>query len=176
MVANGIGRADFNTTLAGTLVGQNDPSDPWNMGNWVYQILPKNGRLGKGSNAFVISEDEMLGATQFVLKAQILGYAYSPQGKTQFVAMVVLSIYVLLVLCHIGFSAVTGWYTTNWGSPSELAMNSQPTSKLNNTGAGIETVQVFREQVKIKFRDNRLQLVFEGEEVDGKLKPGKAYA
>jgi hypothetical protein len=179
LVANGIGRASFNTTLAGILVGQDDPSDPWSMGDWVRQILPSDGRLGKGGNAFQISEDDKSNATQFVFEAKVLGYAYSPQGKTQIAAMVVLSVYVLLVLCHIGYTAATGWYTSDWGSPSELtalAMNSHPTSKLKNTGGGIETIQVFREQVKIRVMDNRLQFVFDRNEVGGGLEPGKAYA
>jgi hypothetical protein len=81
LVANGISRANFNRTMIGTLTGLDDPSDPWSLGEWVHQILPKNGRLGNGGDAFDISEDDKKYATKFVLKVQILGYVYSAEGK-----------------------------------------------------------------------------------------------
>jgi hypothetical protein len=179
LIANGIGRANFNRTMVGTLIGLDDASRSWSLGAWVQQMLPKNGVLGYGGNAFDISAEDKALATQFMLKANILGYAYSPMGKTQVAAMIVLSMYVLLVLCHIGYTAVTGWYSSGWGSPSELtalAMNSTPTDKLKNTGAGIETIQVFKEQVTVRLRDDRLQMIFKGDGVGSGLKPGSLYA
>jgi hypothetical protein len=178
LVVNGLGRANFNTTTIGTLVGVDELSKPWTTRRWVHEILPKSGKLGYGGNAFIISPDEKAKATEFTLKADILGYAYSTKGTTQIAAMTVLSFYVVLVLLHIGYSVTTGWYTSNWGSPSELtalAMNSEPTTKLENTGGGIETIQVFREQVRIRVRDERLQMVFEGD-AGVIARPGKAYA
>jgi hypothetical protein len=179
LVANGIARANYNRTIVGTMIGVDDPSDPWSLGDWVHQILPRNGILGYGGHAFNISSADKTLATQFELKARILGYAYSPAGKTQVAAMIVLSIYVLLVLCHIGYSATTGWYSSGWGSPSELtalAMNSNPTDKLRNTGGGIETIQVFKEQVTVRVRDDRLQMIFRGDGVGSALEPGRVYA
>lgn len=179
LVANGIGRTNFNQTIQGNLVGLDDPSDPWSLGEWVRQILPKSGRLGYGGSAFDISETDKKNSPQFVLKVHILGYAYSPKGKTQVAAMTVLSIYVLLVLCHIGYSAVTGWYSSSWGSPSELtalAMNSDPTSKLENTGGGIETIGVFKENVKVRLKDGRAQMLFRDNGGGRMLIPGEPYA
>ncbi|KAH8693338.1 hypothetical protein GQ44DRAFT_765280 [Phaeosphaeriaceae sp. PMI808] len=163
LLANAIGRTNFDRTMVGTLAGLDNPSNPWSLGKWVYQILSRNGRLGYGGNAFDISEDDEVNATRFVLKAQILGYAFSTKGKTQIAAMIALSLYVLLVLFHIGYSATTGWYSSSWGSPSELtalAMNSAYTSKLENTGGGIESIDVFKEKVWVRLKDERAQMVF----------------
>jgi hypothetical protein len=179
LVANGIGRANFNRTMVDTLIGLDNTFSPWSYGAWVQEMLPKNGVLAYGGNAFDISDEDKAGATQFVLKANILGYAYSPKGKTQVAAMIALSMYALLVLCHIGYSATTGWYSSGWGSPSDLtalAMNSEPTDKLKNTGGGVETIQVFKEQVTVRVRDDRLQMIFRGDAVGSALKPGNLYA
>ena len=168
LVANGIGRASYNMTMIGDIKE-----------DFVDQILPKKKRLGVGGEAFSISEDDARNATKFVMNAEIEGYAYSPKGKTQAAAMIVLSIYVLIVMCHIGYSTWTGWYSNSWGSPSELtalAMNSTPTSRLENTGGGIETIEVFKEKVKIRLKDERAQILFQ--DIDGgrKLQPGMAYS
>jgi hypothetical protein len=172
LVANGISRANFNSTTVGTLI---EPG----FDAWASQILPKKGGLGGGGNIFVVSEEEKATATEFKFEAQVLGYAYSPRGKTQVAAMTVLSAYVLLVLCHIGYSVITGWYSSGWGTTSELtalAMNSDPTDKLKNTGAGIETIQVFSEKVTIRLKDERLQMVFKDGDPGQKIQAGKAYA
>jgi hypothetical protein len=177
--ANAIGRANFNRTMVGTLIGLDDPSDPWSLGKWVTQILPRNGRLGYGGNAFNISQDDEVKATRFEMQVQILGYAYSAKGKTQIAAMIALSLYVLLVLFHVGYSATTGWYSNSWGSPSELtalAMNSAYTSKLENTGGGIQSIEVFKERVWVRLRDKRAQMVFEDTFSSAKLQKGVAYA
>lgn len=179
LVADGIGRANYNRTLIGTLTGLDNPSDPWSLGKWVQQILPHNGRLGYGGNAFGISEDDQKTATKLSLKVEILGYAYSAKGKTQIAAMTALSIYVLLVLCHIGYSFATGWYSSSWGSPSELtalAMNSTPTGKLENTGGGIETIEVFKEKVMVQLKDERAQILFSDTSPGQTLRTGVAYA
>ncbi|EMD58652.1 hypothetical protein COCSADRAFT_204254 [Bipolaris sorokiniana ND90Pr] len=179
LLTNAIGGANFDKTMVGTLSGLNEPSNPWSLGMWVKQILPQNGRLGYGGNAFNITKDDEAKATRFVMKVRILGYAYSPQGKTQIAAMIALSLYVLLVSIHIGYSAMTGWYSNSWGSPSELtalAMNSAYTSKLENTGGGIETVDVFKERVWVRLKDERAQIVFDDTFSRQKLQDGVAYA
>jgi len=180
LVSNGIGRVNLGKTLAGTLVGLNSPSNPWSLGKWVHEILPKDGKLGYGGHAFNISKPDAEDATKFVLKVNILGYAYSPEGATQIAAMVALSLYVLLVICHISYSVVTGYYSSSWGSPSELtalAMNSDPTNRLKNTGGGIETIDVFKEPVWVRLKDGRAQMVFEDTCIaTTKLELGKAYA
>jgi hypothetical protein len=179
LVVNGIGRANFERTLVGTLIGLENPSNPWSLGKWVNQILPQNGRLGYGGNAFDVSESEKENATEFVLKVQILGYAYSPKGATQIAAMFALSLYVLLVLWHVGYSSTTGWYSSSWGSPSELtalAMNSDPSGRLKNTGGGIETIDVFKEKVMVQLKDGRTQLVFEDTVAGDVLIEGEPYA
>ncbi|KAH6838714.1 hypothetical protein B0T12DRAFT_400182 [Alternaria alternata] len=180
LISNGIGRVNFGKTLVGTLVGLDKPSNPWSLGKWVHEILPKDGKLGYGGHAFNISKADADNATRFLLKVNILGYAYSPEGATQVAAMVALSLYILLVTCHISYSVITGYYSSSWGSPSELtalAMNSDHTSRLRNTGGGIETIDVFKEPVWVRLKDGRAQMVFKDTCIaTTELKLGKAYA
>lgn len=87
LVTNALGRANFDRTLAGPLTELGDLSSPSSLGECVYRILPAIGILGSGGDAFQVSEDDKTSAAQFTFEARILGYAYSPQGKTQVAAI-----------------------------------------------------------------------------------------
>ncbi|CAI6336594.1 unnamed protein product [Periconia digitata] len=54
-------------------------------------------------------------------------------------------------------------------------MNSQPTSRLANTG-GIETIRVFQEPVWVRLKDRRAQMVFKDSYTEEKLRMGRPYA
>jgi hypothetical protein len=164
LVANGIARASYNTSMIMNLNGAVDPNDLWQGGDWISDILPKNGRMGGAGNAFNISTADQSKATKFEMTASVDGYAYSGAGITQKAQMVVLGIYVLLALFHVIYSVRTGISSSSWGSGPEftaLAMNSEPASELKNTGAGIQTVEVFKSKVKVKARGDELQMMFD---------------
>lgn len=183
MIANGIGRASYNTTLhlgflkdpINTAMGQ------WVGGGWEQEVLTKNGEVGKGGNAFNIPEAVQRQSTMIQMDALVTGYAYTSLGKTQKAAIAVLSAYVLLALSHILFSLVTGHSTTKWGSGAEMAalgVNSESAVELKNTGAGISTVGVFTERVKVEVKEEHVQMIFEStaNSSSSTVEPNKEYA
>lgn len=167
LVANGIGRASYNTTMLMNLKGVTNPNDLWEGGDWISEILPKGGKMGPGGNAFDISAAEQNRSTMLQMVATVNGYAYSSQGIIQKVEMLVLGFYILLALCHVCYSVYTGLSSSTWGSAPEvttLAMNSSYTQELQNTGAGIQTVEVFKNRVKVEEKEERLQMTFNSNE------------
>lgn len=162
MVANGISRAGYNATLLGTLKGAVDPSDYW-QGGWGREFLPKRW-LGGGGSAFDVDLDQQTSATKLTMHATVNGYAYSYRGATPIAAMVTLTVYSVLAILHFGWSSWTGWTSTSWDTAPEIAaltMHSEPTNRLRNTGAGIATIAVFREKVRVMARDGHVEMVFE---------------
>jgi hypothetical protein len=83
LVANGISRASYNTSLLMSLNGATDPHDLWLGGEWMADILPKGGKMGPGGNAFNISTTEKSRSTMFKMVATVNGYAYSSDGLSQ---------------------------------------------------------------------------------------------
>lgn len=165
MVANGIARASYNTTMISALKGDNDESDnQWKATGWYSYLFPHY-LFGKGSSIFDISAEQQANSTEFKMSAAAQGYAYSYKGKTHKAAIGVLVFYILLAVLHLGYSLRTGWASTSWDSLPEiaaLAMRSRPTQTLHNTGAGIESVCVFEENVRVRARDgHHLELVFD---------------
>ncbi|KAK7516441.1 uncharacterized protein IWZ02DRAFT_521000 [Phyllosticta citriasiana] len=98
--------------------------------------------------------------------------AYSSQGLSVRLSLAVLATYVAYTLAFIIFSI--GFDRTAsfaWDSMSELtalALLSKPPEKaLKNTRAGIETIELFKQQVHIRVVENdNLELVFKGEDPD----------
>ena len=163
LVANGIARASYNTSMIMNLNGATNPNNLWQGGDWVADILPKHGRIGGAGNAFNVSIADQSHATELEMTATVNGYAYSGAGKTQKAQMIVLCVYVLLALCHVYYSLRTGISSSSWGSGSEvtaLAMNSKPVWQLKNTGAGISTVGVFKHKVKVENIHDDVQMTF----------------
>jgi hypothetical protein len=64
----------------------------------------------------------------------------------------VLAVYILVVISHCCWSMYTGMSSAKWGSPSEiaaLAFRSEPTDAFDYTGAGIKTITVYEENIKL---------------------------
>ena len=158
-VADGLARTSYGALLTGTLNGQQDGSN-----SWFHDILPKNGRLGWGSSAFTVTDEERENATMFTMYATVNGYAYSRQGATQKAAIAVLLLYACLAVSHVIYSGRTGWTSTAWDTMPEiaaLAMSSTQTAKLQNTGAGIATVGVYQETVRTRVKEQHIEFVFD---------------
>jgi hypothetical protein len=163
LVANSMSRLSYNTSLLWNLKGPIDPNDEWSGGEWAWEILPKNKKMGPGGNAFDISAAAKKHATQFNAQVTVNGYAYSSSGTIQVVMMIVLGVYIVVFLTHLLFINLKGVSSSSWGSAAEmtaLAMNSHYAAELENTGAGISTTKVFGTNVTIREREERLQFVF----------------
>ena len=153
LIANAMSRLNYNYSWAGSLTE-----------HYLRQLLPKNGRIDVGGNAFDISADEQAQATKFQMDVTVTGYAYSSQGSTQKAAVVVLMLYSIIVITYmfVLFCSLTT-ISPMWGKPSEIAalgLNSDKPRELQNTGAGISTMSVFENKVSITAREGDLQMVF----------------
>lgn len=164
MVANGMARASYNASMVTRLKGRGGDRNQWNARGWYDYLFPRH-LFGNGTSIFDISPAEQAAATEFQMSAAAQGYAYSYKGALQQAAIAVLLLYVLLAVGHLAYSLSTGWTSTAWETLPEiaaLAMNSRRTEVLHNTGAGIATVGVFEETVKVRARDaNNLEFVFD---------------
>jgi hypothetical protein len=71
--------------------------------------------------------------------------------------------------------------SSSWSSVGELvtlAINSNPTPRLQNTGAGVSRLDTWKEKVAVRVTDGeRLQMIFEGDGNDySKPEAGRKYA
>ncbi|KAL9617461.1 MAG: hypothetical protein Q9160_007724 [Pyrenula sp. 1 TL-2023] len=155
MVVNGLGRASYNIDMAGM---EKEPESQF------FKELVSKTALGWGGHAYDIDPGQLSNVTTLVAQVTVNGYAYSHKGLVQCVAIAVLGVYCLFALTHFFYSGLTGWTSNSWDSAPEvvaLAMSSQPSKKLENTGAGIQTVELYEEKVQIKARDDHLEIVFQ---------------
>ncbi|OJD30976.1 uncharacterized protein BKCO1_5300050 [Diplodia corticola] len=164
MTLNGIARTDYNISIAGRAKGSN-VSTPEDLPDaFLSELLPRK-YLGAGGNAYELTDDELRNAAPFVLRVFATGYAYTYRSTTQIAAVVVLLLYCILAIFHFCYTLKTGEQSNAWDTTPELvalAMNSARTQKLNNTGAGIDTSNVFKEMVRVEVKEgDRLEFVFE---------------
>jgi len=163
MVANGLARAEYNASMFNALKGGSPNGNQWDASGWYNYMFPRH-LFGKGTSVFDISPSEQAAATEFKMSAAVNGYAYSYKGATQKAAIGVLLLYILLATLHAMYSLRTGWVSTSWDTLPEiaaLAMNSSKSEALHNTGAGIATVGVFEETVRVRARNGGVELVFD---------------
>ena len=177
MVNNGMGRITYNASMAGRLKGA-DPDDPWNGGSWTTQMLPRHG-LGWGKSAFEIDPATAELSTSFTMFTTVKGYAWSYTGMLQKAAIATLLVYAAFATGHLIYSISTGWSSASWDTTPEiiaLAINSRAPEQMQNTGAGIETINPMRQKVSIRYVDSRLEYVFGGA-VDrgGPVRPNRMY-
>jgi hypothetical protein len=181
-VTNGLARATYNRTMLGTLKGNDreecDGTD-WCGGAWEEEMLPKHS-LGWGGSALEINSQDQQRATLFTMRAAVCGYAWSRAGILQKAAMAVLSLYTVLAMTHFIHLVKSEYFSEAWKKTPEmisLAMNSQPTAVLHNTGAGIETIKPYKAKVKIKVGPRgHLEYIFEDTEADtNSIRPNERY-
>lgn len=165
LLTNGIGRSSYNYSMVSTLKGNSDQTDIWGGGSWIYEIISKGGKIGPGGNAFDVPASLESQLTKFDMEALVNGYAYSPSGITTMLEMLVLGLYIFIVVVHVGYSIYSGVSSGSWGSAPEiaaLAWNSAPTETMANTGAGIASVDVFKNNVRVMQENRRLKFVVLG--------------
>jgi hypothetical protein len=181
-VTNGLARATDNKTMLGTLKGNDkeecDGTDCCG-GAWEEEMIPKHS-LGWGGSAFEINSQDQQRATLFTMRTAVCGYAWSRAGILQKAALTVLSIYTVLAVTHFIHLVKSGCFSEAWKKTPEmisLAMNSQPTAVLHNTGAGIETIKPYKAKVKIKVGPRGcLEYIFEDTEVNtDSIRPNERY-
>lgn len=93
-------------------------------------------------------------------------YGYDSKGVPVRIALTIFCLFVLLELCYIGYSIITGRSATSWDSVADLillALNSRrPPAELGPTSVGIDALATFREPVNIRVNDqDHLELIFD---------------
>lgn len=110
------------------------------------------------------------------------GYGYSINTVTKRFAAAVLLGQAAIALTTVAALALSKRISSSWSSVGELvalAINSKPTSRLRNTGAGISRLDTWKEKVMVRVADEQLQIIFDGDSgLNGYSKPdlGKEYA
>jgi hypothetical protein len=175
LLASGISRNNLNASV---LLDGYLKSTPQGRPDWINNILPKNQNYGTGSNAFEVPQTIQAQSTKLQFNVENFGYCYSSSGIVQKAALVVLMLYVVFVFLHCMESVWTGFSTSSWGSPSEiaaLALNSTPSERLHNIGAGINTVSVYEHRVQLGEKGQILELTIKERDMANKLKANEAY-
>ena len=99
------------------------------------------------------------------------GFGYGSWNATVILALVVLFLYCMLVLAHVGWSLVTGICSTAWDSAGllvGLTLQSRKPERLGYVGVDIHCMETFREMVGIRVnKKEELELVFVREGEDG---------
>lgn len=163
MITDGLARTSSLATILGSLKGLDK-------GEWINEFLPKDSVFGTGGSAFNYTYQQGDQSLKFELITAVNGYGYGVTAAP-LLSTLVLLIYCLIATIYVVHSICFARMTSSsWTSITELvalAANSTPSSVLKNTGAGIATLGILKQPVKIGVIDNRLQMVFDdGEDAD----------
>jgi hypothetical protein len=120
------------------------------------------------SDPILSSSADAPGFTPVKLNYFGIGTGYSISIAPEIIATCILCIYCIYAISYATWSITSGVSSNSWDSLGELvalALNSKLPPQLKHTSAGIETVAVFREPVRIaENEDKSLELVFDNDE------------
>ena len=182
MIANGLARIGFSSTLQGDLKTKSASKDNSTQIDGDYWLS------GKG-DVFNVNASEAVDWTKLYMTSTLQGNAYNTIGIPPKTAIAILMVYCMVAICHVVYAGWTGISSSSWDSIAELtalAMNSMPTTYLRNTCGGISEMHIFKLPVRIlaakdeEGEGEHLELVF-GEIPDGKeckqssIEPNRAY-
>jgi hypothetical protein len=169
MITESLAQMSSAATILGSLTG---------LGNfdWMNEMFPQTSVFGSGGSAFNYSYQYGDQSTKFEAKVTVNGYGYGITTAT-LLSTIVLVIYSLIAFIYVVYSICFAKTTSSsWESIAELvalAVNSQPSAALHNTGAGIATSSTYKQPVGIRVSENQLQMFFgEGGE---KITPNESY-
>lgn len=120
---------------------------------------------GTPSNAWAVPPTDAQGRYLLETELSAEGPAYTPRGIPTVIALVTLTVYcIYIVLSAVFILVIRPESSSSWDSISELtalAVLSVPTERLQNTSAGIKTLNVYREPVNVRAAagDDHLEIV-----------------
>lgn len=104
------------------------------------------------------------GQSQISMQIKVEGLAYSMQGIPINLAITILAIYCIFAVAHIFYASFWGLSSNSWDSIGELTalvINSNRTTVLDHTSAGINTMHTYRQPMRICVSDgDHLEMVF----------------
>ena len=154
MVANGLARVSYNTSMINTLKENNGDGNQWDATVWFQYLFTK-------SSVFNLSPEEQASATEFDMLASVIGYACSYRGATQKAAIAVLLAYIILVLLHFGYSFWAGRALISRDTQPKIAvmaLNSDETEISDNIGTWTAAAEGFEENVRLRARPRDREL------------------
>ncbi|KAL9074627.1 MAG: hypothetical protein Q9157_004326 [Trypethelium eluteriae] len=108
------------------------------------------------------------GLTRVKVEVFGAGTGYSITTVPDILAAVVLCLYCLFALTFMAWSLWTGQSSNSWDSIAELValgLNSRAPAQLKNTSAGVETMTVFQEPIRIlENSEQSVEIVFENDQ------------
>ncbi|KAF2228705.1 hypothetical protein EV356DRAFT_48170 [Viridothelium virens] len=108
------------------------------------------------------------GLTEVKVEVFAAGTGYSITTVPDILAAVVLCLYCLFALTFMAWSLWTGQSSNSWDSIAELValgLNSRALAQLKNTSAGVETMTVFQEPIRIlENKEQSVEIVFENDQ------------
>ncbi|KAI9742975.1 MAG: hypothetical protein M1818_003270 [Claussenomyces sp. TS43310] len=145
---------------------------------WTNEMLPRGSVFGSGGSVFDYSYKAGDPSTKLVMETTVTGYGYGVT-TAKLLSTIVLFIYSFIAMAYTVYSICYEKTTSSsWESITELivlAMNSAPSSVLQNTGAGIATLKTLKEPVRIAVSDDQLQMIFEDGERLEKVAENRFY-
>jgi hypothetical protein len=175
MITDGLSRIGSSAIIQGGLKGIDDA---YPTKTWMKEFLPKAKVFGAGGSAFDYTYREGDQVTMLKATTVVNGYGYGLTAAT-FLSTFVLLVYSVIAVTYVIYSIfIANTTSSSWESIAELvalAMNSRPSSALQNTGAGIAKLTTYKQQVGIRVSDDRLQIVFEDEKDKERLVTNAPY-
>jgi hypothetical protein len=174
MFTSGLSRTNSMVAIRGSLKGRDIPGSE----DMMNEMLPKKAVYGAGGKALNYSYTTGDLSTRFVMRTTVNGYGYGKTTST-ILSTIVLFVYSFIALSYVAFNILFSRRTSSsWETISELvalALNSQPSSAMNSTGAGIDTIATHKKNVKVGVNQGRLGIVFDDEDDLKLVEPNQPY-
>lgn len=158
MIVEGMARIGNTALTLGSLVNPVQKQ-------WARELFPK-GTFGSGGSAFNFTPNATDQFVRLEMKTRVNGYGYGITTASA-LSSAVLIIYSLIAVSYVVYTIFFSRTTSDsWHSITELialAVNSEPTAALHNTGAGISCMSTLRQRVAVGVAGDQLQLLFSGE-------------
>ena len=107
------------------------------------------------------------------MDVRVVGYAWYASSFSEYLAIAVVLIYMILALAHTIWVLITGVTSSSWDTVTELlalALRSPIPDALEGSGAGIESLGTYRQMVRLRIQgkegDEKVVMVLDGEKRD----------
>ncbi|KAL8884165.1 MAG: hypothetical protein Q9215_007729 [Flavoplaca cf. flavocitrina] len=139
---------------------RNSPHNPW---RWLLKSLPRAPDYYASLLSNKPLHDAILpapaSASNYVtlrMRVQVLGYAWYASGFSEYFAIAVVVMYMLIALIHTIWVVSTGVTSSSWDTVTELlalALQSPVSKALKGSGAGIERLGTYQRIMKLRVRE-----------------------
>ncbi|KAL8905176.1 MAG: hypothetical protein Q9171_006774 [Xanthocarpia ochracea] len=140
---------------------RNSPRDP---SHWLLKSLPRAPDYHASLLSNKPHHDAILPAPAFAdskyvtlrMRVHVVGYAWYASAFSDYLAIMVVIIYMLIALAHTIWVVATGITSSSWDTVTEilgLALQSPASKALSGSGAGIERLGTYQRMMKLRVRE-----------------------